>query len=257
VKAFCKRAESLDRIDILIANAGIATPKFELVEGFESTITVNVIATFLMIMLLVPKMKESREKFGTKARIVVVTSDAHHMSVVSLRTFYCLFWCKHRAKYQERSAPNVFHAFADPDAKGQDDRYPTSKLLEILVVHELAAQLASHTSSSPIIVNSVNPGYCKSELQRYAKPLRYVLVKIGGFFVARSTEVGSRTVFAGAMVEEETNGKYMSNCVVTEPVAWIDTEHGRKVGRKAWEDLAGVLEGIEPGIRASLQKERA
>jgi retinol dehydrogenase-12 len=93
VKSFCKRAESLDRIDILVANAGIATPKFELVEGFESTITVNVISTFLMIMLLIPKMKESRERIGTKARIVVVTSDAHHMFVVPLQEYfyYCLY----------------------------------------------------------------------------------------------------------------------------------------------------------------------
>lgn len=82
VKEFCKRIESIDRIDILIANAGIATPKFELVEGFESTIAVNVISTFLVITLLIPKMKESGERFGAKSRVVVVTSDAHHMLVV-------------------------------------------------------------------------------------------------------------------------------------------------------------------------------
>jgi retinol dehydrogenase-12 len=91
VKAFCKRAKSLERIDILIANAGIATPKLELVEGFESTITVNVISTFLMLTLLVPKMKETREGFGTEARIVVVTSDAHHMFVVSFSTSQSLY----------------------------------------------------------------------------------------------------------------------------------------------------------------------
>jgi NAD(P)-dependent dehydrogenase (short-subunit alcohol dehydrogenase family) len=79
VKAFCRSAQSLKRIDILIANAGIATPTFELVEGFESTITVNVISTFLMIILLIPKMKERRERLGCQAKVVVVTSDAHHM----------------------------------------------------------------------------------------------------------------------------------------------------------------------------------
>jgi retinol dehydrogenase-12 len=84
VKAFCKRAQSLERMDILIANAGIATPKFELLEGFESTITVNVISTFLMIMLLVPKMKEMSGRPGCQAKVVVVTSDAHHLFVFFL-----------------------------------------------------------------------------------------------------------------------------------------------------------------------------
>lgn len=81
VKEFCNRVESIDRVDVLIANAGIATPKFELAGGFESTITVNVISTFLMIILLTSKMKESGEKSGAKSKVVVVTSDAHHMFV--------------------------------------------------------------------------------------------------------------------------------------------------------------------------------
>ncbi|RDI85896.1 hypothetical protein Vi05172_g4148 [Venturia inaequalis] len=231
VKEFCKRIEDIDRVDIFIANAGIATPKFGFVEGFESTITVNVISTFLLVILLIPKMKESSQKFDAKSRVVVVTSDAHHM-----------------AKFPERSASNVFDAFKDPTSKSQDDRYPTSKLLEILIVRELT------TATPNVVVNSVNPGYCKSELQRYATPLRYILVKLGGFFVARSTEVGSRTLFAGAVSGEETNGKYMSNCAIAKPVAWIDTEHGLQIGNKVWVNLLEVLDTIQPGIKSWLLK---
>ncbi|KAE9969809.1 hypothetical protein BLS_005214 [Venturia inaequalis] len=181
VKEFCKRIEDIDRVDIFIANAGIATPKFG-------------------------------------------------------------------AKFPERSASNVFDAFKDPTSKSQDDRYPTSKLLEILIVRELT------TATPNVVVNSVNPGYCKSELQRYATPLRYILVKLGGFFVARSTEVGSRTLFAGAVSGEETNGKYMSNCAIAKPVAWIDTEHGLQIGNKVWVNLLEVLDTIQPGIKSWLLK---
>ncbi|QDS72120.1 hypothetical protein FKW77_003791 [Venturia effusa] len=227
VKEFCKRLERIERIDVLIANAGIATPKFDLIEGFESTITINVISTFLMISLLIPKMKESGEQFGKTPIVVVVTSDAHHM-----------------AKFPERSAANVFDAFRNQDSRGQDDRYPTSKLLEILIVREIASSLCG------VVINSVNPGYCKSQLQRYATPLRYFLVKVGGFFIARSTEVGSRTLFAGAVGGEETNGKYMSNCIVASPAAWINTEHGLQVGKKIWSNLLEVLETVQPGIQS-------
>lgn len=42
VKAFAERARGLKRIDVLVENAGINTEEFRLVEGMESTITVNV-----------------------------------------------------------------------------------------------------------------------------------------------------------------------------------------------------------------------
>jgi retinol dehydrogenase-12 len=37
VKEFCKKAESLDRLDCVLENAGLATPTFELVEGSMSS----------------------------------------------------------------------------------------------------------------------------------------------------------------------------------------------------------------------------
>ena len=64
-----KKAESeLERIDILLENAGIATGAFKLVEGHESTVTVNVISTFLLAFLLLPKLQETAQKFNTKPR---------------------------------------------------------------------------------------------------------------------------------------------------------------------------------------------
>jgi retinol dehydrogenase-12 len=79
VKGFCKRAQGLERLDILVESAGIATPKFELVEGFESTITVNVISTFLMAFLLLDKLRETSMKHNKVSHLTVVSSDAHQM----------------------------------------------------------------------------------------------------------------------------------------------------------------------------------
>lgn len=42
VKQFAEKAKSLKRIDSLVENAGIQTDEFRLVEGSESTVTVNV-----------------------------------------------------------------------------------------------------------------------------------------------------------------------------------------------------------------------
>lgn len=58
VKEFCKRVKTLKRLDILVENAGVATGKYYNVGGNESTITVNVISTFLMALLLLPKLQQ-------------------------------------------------------------------------------------------------------------------------------------------------------------------------------------------------------
>jgi NAD(P)-dependent dehydrogenase (short-subunit alcohol dehydrogenase family) len=77
VKAFCKRAGELERLDVVVENAGIAVPTFELVEGYESTIAVNVVGTFLMALLLIPKLRESGAKYNMVPRLMIVASDAH------------------------------------------------------------------------------------------------------------------------------------------------------------------------------------
>ena len=81
VREFCAQARALERLDIVIENAGIATGKFEKFEGFESTITVNVISTFLMALMLLPKLRESATKFNIIPRLTIVSSDAHQMFV--------------------------------------------------------------------------------------------------------------------------------------------------------------------------------
>src|SRR5947209_4701455 len=79
-------------------------------------------------------------------------------------------------------------------------RYPVSKLLEILFVRELV----KHTEKVPVIT-MVNPGFCKSELGRDGAPF-LAAIKILRLFLARSTEVGSRTLFAGACAGPGSHG---------------------------------------------------
>jgi retinol dehydrogenase-12 len=57
VKAFCKKIVGLERVDAIVENAGVATPFFELAEEIEKTITINVISTFLMAFLVLPKLR--------------------------------------------------------------------------------------------------------------------------------------------------------------------------------------------------------
>lgn len=77
VKQFCSRATSLDRLDAVVENAGIATSYYTELEGMESTVTVNVTSTFLMALMLLPKLRADVTKYNTTPRLVIVASEAH------------------------------------------------------------------------------------------------------------------------------------------------------------------------------------
>lgn len=77
VKQFCERAGQLDRLDAVVENAGVATPKYEKLEGTESTIAINVIGTFLMALLMLPHLRRSGIQHNVVPRLTIVASDAH------------------------------------------------------------------------------------------------------------------------------------------------------------------------------------
>jgi retinol dehydrogenase 14 len=71
-----------DRLDLLINNAGLFSPKFERsADGYEMTFAVNHLAPFLLTNLLLDRLKAS-----ATARIVTVASRAHHGARIDLAT---------------------------------------------------------------------------------------------------------------------------------------------------------------------------
>lgn len=103
VKDFAARANKLDRLDVLLENAGVAKLKFEIEEGEESTITTNVISTTLLALLMLPKLRETAEKFGVTPRLTIVSSEVAF-----------------QASFKERKADNIFEKLNDPKSDMMD-----------------------------------------------------------------------------------------------------------------------------------------
>lgn len=75
VQNFAKKASTeLDRIDGLVANAGVMIDAWSTAEGMETGITVNVINTLFLGVLMMPKLSESSRKFGVNPTIVFIIS---------------------------------------------------------------------------------------------------------------------------------------------------------------------------------------
>lgn len=136
------------------------------------------------------------------------------------------------------------------------DRYATTKLVDLLLARELAAQLSAtaqpNPEANPVIVNSVNPGLCKSNLFQDLVSFGQFVVAVGSFFVGRTIEQGSRALMAGVEGGRASHGKYVDSGVIGDPSPFVLSEKGAVVQRKVWDELMGILEGIQPGVTASV-----
>jgi NAD(P)-dependent dehydrogenase (short-subunit alcohol dehydrogenase family) len=190
-------------------------------------LTVNVVSTFLMAFLLLPKLRETAARYNTRPNLTIVTSDLHYT-----------------VDFNERNAPEgIFNNMNDESKGNITSRYPTTKLLEVFVVREMAAQRPAETY--PVTINLVNPGLCRSELGREDPGL---LFKFMIFIFARTTEVGARNLVYGASAGPDTHGQYLDRCRI-KPTATITTgPTGIETQRKVWDELLEKLDKIEPGI---------
>lgn len=67
------------------------------------------------------------------------------------------------AKFPERNASDIFQALNNQTQYRQGDRYNTTKMLDLLLTRELAKSPAVDPG---VVVCSVNPSFCRSELMR-------------------------------------------------------------------------------------------
>lgn len=201
VKQFAHHASNnLDRLDCLLENAGTGSFTYQTAEDNESTITINVVSTFLLAILMLPLLRKTAKIFNTQPRLSFVVSDVHAM-----------------ANFPERNNPNIFASLnADRSSAALRRRYAVSKLLEVLLTRELASRVSQFCSDNgsqhDIIVNCVNPGFCKTNLGDKGPWIGRILRSILAMFLARTAEEGSRTLVFAAAASTDTHGKYLSDC---------------------------------------------
>ncbi|KAJ9236346.1 hypothetical protein DTO166G5_4108 [Paecilomyces variotii] len=239
VKIFAKRAVAeLDRIDAVIENAAVAIAQRTMAEGHILPLTVNVFSTFLLAVLLLPKLKETAQRFNILPCLTLVSSGVGF-----------------RAKedwYKIKDDPFVK---MDENESGLMQTYSLSKLLEIFAIRYLAALIP--VSRSGVVLNTVCPGLCKTDLSRNATPefrehLQAQLDQYG-----RTAEVGSRTLLHAAVAGWESHGCYLSSCKIAEDVvpSWITDEEGKQSQQYVWDLIATELESIESGcVKRILQE---
>lgn len=211
-REFIKKVQTLPRLDVLILNAGVSAGAWRLSpDGWEETLQVNVLSTALLALRLLPKMVSSAKKNpGWTPHLVIVSSNVHEWpSVTSQISEWPLL--------REQGKFGVFDILNDEQKSEKTfmARYELSKLLDIYVTREIA-KLSPESALDPtkhmVVVNTLTPGFCMSELGRECGWDMYFMQMT----LARSTEKGSRVMLYASSKGEQSHGQYLDSCKIVE-----------------------------------------
>ncbi|KAJ5212179.1 uncharacterized protein N7498_003825, partial [Penicillium cinerascens] len=230
VESFATRVTTLPRLDVFLANAGLATNSFTMAEDNERTITVNVVSTFLLIVLLLPKLRESASKFGIVPRVSIVNSAMHYVAPLK--------------EIDVEHGDKIFARLNNKQTADMAMRYPLSKLLVLFAARAFADKLEK--GKEPLVViNTPNPSWCKSQLMR---ELNSAALRFSERMLARSTEEGSRALVHAILSGEESSGQYLDNCQVKRPSCTVTNTKGARIQEAFFNELWEKLEKISPTI---------
>jgi len=221
VKAFAKRllADGTP-VDVLINNAGIMMPPRSLsAQGFELQFGVNHLAHFALTLMLLERIKASRD-----GRIVTVSSDLHKRGFIH---------------------------FDDLDGARNYGRvafYAQSKFANVLFALELDRRLKA--AGIPIRSVLAHPGYAATNLQLSGPTgVLNLFMRIGNRFIAQSAEMGALNelyaatapdIEGGVFIGPDGKNEMKGHPAIVQPIASARDE---EVARRLWqvsEERAGV-----------------
>lgn len=151
VQAFIKAFKQTQlNVNYLICNAGIMfSPRQLTVDGFESHLAVNYLGHCLLILELLPELKQAADKMKTSSRIVSVSSSTHQIT-----------------------------KFRFDDLLGETDysssqAYAQSKLAQIMFSARLSRHIKDTLGWNNVQTFSLHPGVVLSDLYEHVHLIKY------------------------------------------------------------------------------------
>jgi NAD(P)-dependent dehydrogenase (short-subunit alcohol dehydrogenase family) len=234
IQAFVQKASAeLDRIDGFIANAGIMVDKWQLAEGMEITMFVNVVGTIFLGVLIMPQLIATGRKFGTHPTLSFVGSTLGYSAKSEID--------------KSRKGGLLFDGFNDEKRAMMAQRYSLSKLVEECAIRQLAALCP--VAQTGVVINIVAPGLCSTGLGRDTGSATKAVIGAFRAMGARTPEVGSRVILSGLALGDDSHGKLISGCKIKEywMPSWLNNVEGQKLQEEIWKELAEWLEKVRPG----------
>jgi len=177
-------AKVVDRLDVLINNAGAYFPKYiQTSEGFESTLALNYLSPFLLTNLLLELMEQTASVYK-EARIINISSIMHKGPIN---------WDDFNYKESTYNSNSAY--------------YQSKHLLTSFTYY-----LSKKLKETGIAVNCIHPGFVKTALAQsdYPFPMN-LIVPIVGFLIGESPAKAADTPvwLASSNKVKDINGEYV------------------------------------------------
>ncbi|MDH5671714.1 MAG: SDR family NAD(P)-dependent oxidoreductase [Myxococcales bacterium] len=183
------RALDLERLDMLVCNAGIYPGAYrQTADGFEETVGVCHIGHFLLFLLLLPALEQSDD-----ARVVMVSSESHRM-------------------------PRTLDFDRLPLTQkdyGQNIAYGQAKLCNVLMANEIERRFGEPGASGAAAIHgySLHPGTLVTTGIGRNSLLARVAVQLSRPFTKTAAQGAATSVMCAAHPElREGGGRYYVNC---------------------------------------------
>jgi WW domain-containing oxidoreductase len=182
-------SDHFDRVDVIVANAGIAGPsKLTTRHGIEIQFLVNYLSHFLLVNRLLPKLPDA------SGRIVIVSSSA--------------------SRNQAPKEGILFDNLDGHRSYSASKFYGQSKLALTMFATELSRRVAARG----IAANSLHPGAVRgTDLNRDLRfPLSLVLAVAQRFFKTVPEGAATQCMLAASPLVKGVSGQYWANCQIAE-----------------------------------------
>lgn len=145
-----------------------------------------------------------------------------------------------RAKFADRGLPagQIMAALNNENTYDGQDRYPTSKLLSLLWAKELAKQ----TGNGEIVINSANPGFCRTSLLRDISGVAKYFSMASSKLLGRSPEEGATCILHAVVGQsEDSHGRYLSEGLIKDEVLSARGFEGEQLAKRIWDEVLGIF----------------
>jgi len=252
IVAFSERAsQELGRIDAIVLNAGVDLVSYQKASqengGYEMTLMVNVVGTFLLAVLMVPILRQ-KNRSAASPRMVIVGSMLQYVA-----KYEVLVEADHK-----QSGEGILKWLSDEsrwNGKITEERYTLSKGIVQLLERQLADAIKKSSTAEGkdmVIVNCVCPGYCRTDLFRESGNAgSRMALKVTG----RDVSIGARALVIGAIGKEggeASHGQFLNGGAVKKCSSWCETKQGERIGKQIWSELSEFAEKARPQVIAEI-----
>ncbi|KAK6519485.1 hypothetical protein TWF281_003319 [Arthrobotrys megalospora] len=228
--SFAKKfKEEVKSLNTVVLNAGVNNMVFvPSVDGWESNFQINYFGAAFIALELLPLLKEG-QKSGVKSHLFFTSSLMHTKASISTTSLVA-------------EDVNVLEYFAAKENRPWDPSQPYS--ISKLLLTMFAEELAKHETD--IISTSGCPGIVLTELDRNLPIWLKGPVILMKSLIGREVFTSAETLMH-AMITDKT-GTYWSDGVVKPHASVMNTENGKTVQKKLYEQTLQKCKELDPNI---------